>query len=101
MSGMVAVVTGGRVRIGYATVLKLLRAGALVVCTTRYPSDAACRYCREADFEVWRARLLIVGPLEMSELAQVVYMRACACACAHAHVDVHVHVRLLVVPLLE
>ena len=35
MAGMVAIVTGGRVRIGYATVLKLLRAGAHVLTTSR------------------------------------------------------------------
>ena len=39
LSFAVALVTGGRVRIGYATVLKLLRAGALVVTTTRFPAD--------------------------------------------------------------
>ena len=47
--GMVAVVTGGRVRIGYAIVLKLLRAGATVLATSRYPHDAASRYAREPD----------------------------------------------------
>ena len=47
LSGYVAVVTGGRVRIGYEIVLKLLRAGAHVVCTTRFPADAAQRYARD------------------------------------------------------
>lgn len=56
----VALVTGGRVRIGYATVLKLLRAGALVLTTTRFPADAALRYSREHDFDEWRDRLLVV-----------------------------------------
>ena len=50
-----------RVRIGYETVLKLLRAGAFVVATTRYPADAALRYSREADFGTWRERLEVCG----------------------------------------
>ena len=57
MRGMVAVVTGGRVRIGYETVLMLLRAGAHVVATTRFPADAAMRFTREPDFAEWRHRL--------------------------------------------
>ena len=71
MTGKICVVTGGRVRIGYETVLKLLRAGAFVVATTRYPADAALRYSREADFGAWRERLEVCGPLQLSSLAQV------------------------------
>jgi len=71
MAGKICVVTGGRVRIGYETVLKLLRAGAFVVATTRYPADAALRYSREADFGSWRERLEVCGPLQLSSLAQV------------------------------
>lgn len=51
-------------RIGYATVLKLLRAGAYVLTTTRYPHDAARRYAREPDFDAFAPRLEVVGPLE-------------------------------------
>ena len=51
-------------RIGYATVLKLLRAGAHVLTTTRYPHDAARRYAREPDFDAFAPRLEVVGPLE-------------------------------------
>ena len=43
----VALVTGGRVRIGYEIVLKLLRAGAHVLATTRFPADAAARFADE------------------------------------------------------
>ena len=53
----VCVVTGGRVRIGYAIVLKLLRAGAYVYVTSRFPGDTAARYAREPDFGDWRRRL--------------------------------------------
>ncbi|MEL6149867.1 MAG: SDR family NAD(P)-dependent oxidoreductase, partial [Chloroflexota bacterium] len=59
LSERTAVVTGGRVKIGYETVLRLLRAGAQVIVTTRFPHDAALRYASETDFETWRNRLRI------------------------------------------
>lgn len=71
MSGMVCVVTGGRVRIGYQIVLKLLRAGAFVLTTTRFPHDCALRYSREADYETWQERLEICGPVELSDMRLV------------------------------
>ena len=37
--------------------LMLLRAGAQVVATTRFPHDAALRYSREQDFAAWSDRL--------------------------------------------
>jgi NAD(P)-dependent dehydrogenase (short-subunit alcohol dehydrogenase family) len=61
LEGRVALVTGARVKIGYQTALKLLRAGATVVATTRFPHDAARRYADEADFEGFRDRLRIHG----------------------------------------
>lgn len=57
MSGRVAIVTGARIKIGYHTALKLLRAGARVLVTTRFPVDAASRYAAEPDFASWRDRL--------------------------------------------
>jgi len=41
LRGRVALVTGGRMKIGFRIVLKLLRCGATVVATTRFPTDAA------------------------------------------------------------
>src|SRR5690606_26453521 len=41
LSGQVAVVTGSRLKIGYHITLMLLRAGATVVATTRFPVDSA------------------------------------------------------------
>tara|TARA_R110002072_G_scaffold80149_10_gene184383 strand:- start:727 stop:2322 length:1596 start_codon:yes stop_codon:yes gene_type:complete len=61
LSGRVAVVTGARVKIGFESVLMLLRAGCHVVATTRFPKDAAMRYAREADFADWKERLEIHG----------------------------------------
>lgn len=61
LSGRVAIVTGSRVKIGYQAAIKLLRAGASVIVTTRFPHDAAARYAREVDFEDWRDRLAVYG----------------------------------------
>ena len=61
LSGHYALVTGARVKIGYQAALKLLRAGAHVIVTTRFPVDAASRYAKELDFSEFRARLQIFG----------------------------------------
>jgi NAD(P)-dependent dehydrogenase (short-subunit alcohol dehydrogenase family) len=61
LSGRVALLTGGRVKIGYQTGIKLLRAGARLIVTTRFPRDSAARYAREADFHEWADRLEIYG----------------------------------------
>ena len=56
-----ALLTGGRVKIGYQAGLKLLRSGAHLIVTTRFPRNAATRYAEERDFEEWGHRLEIVG----------------------------------------
>ena len=61
LTGRVALLTGGRVKIGYQAGIKLLRAGAELVVTTRFPRDAANRYAQEADFDEWGDRLEIFG----------------------------------------
>ena len=61
LHGRVALLTGGRVKIGYQAGLKLLRAGARLLVTTRFPRDAASRYAREADFGEWGDRLEVFG----------------------------------------
>jgi len=61
LRGRVALLTGGRVKIGYQAGIKLLRSGAQVIVTTRFPRDAALRFAREADFADWRDRLEIFG----------------------------------------
>ena len=55
LRGRVALLTGGRVKIGYQAGLKLLRAGAQLIVTTRFPRDSAARYAREPDFGEWGA----------------------------------------------
>jgi NAD(P)-dependent dehydrogenase (short-subunit alcohol dehydrogenase family) len=61
LRGRVALLTGGRVKIGYQAGLKLLRAGARLIVTTRFPRDSADRYSREPDFAEWSDRLEIFG----------------------------------------
>ncbi|MDB4987484.1 MAG: L-fuco-beta-pyranose dehydrogenase [Myxococcaceae bacterium] len=61
LTGRIALVTGSRVKIGYQAAIMLLRAGARVVVTTRFPRDAAARYAREPDFADWGGRLQIHG----------------------------------------
>ncbi len=61
LRGRVALLTGGRVKIGYQAGLKLLRAGARLIVTTRFPRDSAARYAREPDFAQWGDRLEIYG----------------------------------------
>eukprot|EP00928_Gymnodinium_smaydae_P042522 TRINITY_DN2860_c3_g2_i1.p1 TRINITY_DN2860_c3_g2~~TRINITY_DN2860_c3_g2_i1.p1 ORF type:complete len:683 (-),score=158.64 TRINITY_DN2860_c3_g2_i1:296-2056(-) len=57
MQGRVALLTGARVKIGFEIGLKLLRAGATLIATSRFIADAAQRYAREPDFNDWRHRL--------------------------------------------
>jgi NAD(P)-dependent dehydrogenase (short-subunit alcohol dehydrogenase family) len=61
LTGRVALLTGGRVKIGYQAGIKLLRAGAHLIVTTRFPRDSAQRYASEPDFEQWGHRLEIFG----------------------------------------
>lgn len=59
LTGRAAIVTGGRVKIGFQVALKLLRAGATVSVTTRFPYDALERYRRERDHVDWLDRLRV------------------------------------------
>jgi NAD(P)-dependent dehydrogenase (short-subunit alcohol dehydrogenase family) len=61
LRGRVALITGSRVKIGYQAAILMLRAGAQVIVTTRFPRDAAARYAREPDFEDWGAHLQVHG----------------------------------------
>ena len=61
LRGRVALLTGGRVKIGFQAGLKLLRAGAELIVTTRFPRDSAARYAEEPDFADWSNRLQVYG----------------------------------------
>ena len=70
LRGRVALLTGGRVKIGYQAGLKLLRSGARLIVTTRFPQNAASRYAQEPDFGDWSERLEIFG-LDLRHLPSV------------------------------
>ena len=59
--GKTAVVTGGRIKIGYAVCLRLLRSGASVIAVTRYPKTALENYHSEPDYDEFKHRLFIIG----------------------------------------
>lgn len=61
LKGQVAVITGSRLKIGYHITLMLLRSGATVVATTRFPADSAIRFSKEDDYNQWSHRLHIHG----------------------------------------
>jgi NAD(P)-dependent dehydrogenase (short-subunit alcohol dehydrogenase family) len=61
MSGRVAYITGARLKIGYQAALKMLRAGAKVIVSTRFPHDAAARFAAEEDFKDWGGRVRVHG----------------------------------------
>jgi NAD(P)-dependent dehydrogenase (short-subunit alcohol dehydrogenase family) len=68
--GKTALITGARLKIGYQAALMMLRAGARVIVTTRFPRDAAQRFAREADFDSFGQRLQIHG-LDLRHCASV------------------------------
>jgi len=61
MTGQVALITGSRLKIGYHATLMMLRSGASVIATTRFPADSAIRFAKEKDFTSWSHRLHIYG----------------------------------------
>ena len=61
LKGQVALITGSRLKIGYQSTLMMLRSGATVIATTRFPVDSALRYSKENDFHEWEDRLHIYG----------------------------------------
>jgi len=52
-TGKVAIVTGGRIKIGFYTALSLLRNNCRVIITTRFANDALIRYKAEKDCDKW------------------------------------------------
>ncbi len=61
LTGQVALITGSRLKIGYQATLMMLRAGARVIATTRFPKDSALRFSKEPDFPDWGHRLQVYG----------------------------------------
>jgi len=61
LTDQVILVTGSRLKIGYHISLLMLRAGATVIATTRFPIDSALRFSKEEDYSKWKDRLRIHG----------------------------------------
>ncbi|MGO1166125.1 MAG: SDR family NAD(P)-dependent oxidoreductase [Janibacter sp.] len=71
LTGRRALLTGGRAKIGMYIALRLLRDGADLTITTRFPRDAARRFAELADSPEWIDRLTIVG-IDLRDPTQVV-----------------------------
>lgn len=71
LTGRRALLTGGRAKIGMYIALRLLRDGAHLTITTRFPNDAIRRFAAQPDSADWLHRLRIVG-IDLRDPAQVV-----------------------------
>jgi NAD(P)-dependent dehydrogenase (short-subunit alcohol dehydrogenase family) len=76
LDGRRALVTGGRVKIGFQVALMLLRDGAAVRVVTRFPHDAIRRFRAVEDSAKWLDRLTVTGldlrdPRRVIELCDV------------------------------
>ena len=71
LDGRRALVTGGRVKIGFQVALMLLRDGAAVRVVTRFPHDAIRRFRQVEDSAKWLDRLTVTG-LDLRDPRQVI-----------------------------
>ncbi|MFF1574026.1 SDR family NAD(P)-dependent oxidoreductase [Leifsonia sp. NPDC058292] len=71
LTGKRALLTGGRAKIGMHIALRLLRDGAHLTITTRFPRDAVRRFSSLPDSADWLHRLRVVG-IDLRDPAQVV-----------------------------
>ncbi len=69
--GRRALLTGGRAKIGMYIALRLLRDGAELTITTRFPHDAVRRFASLPDSSDWLHRLRVVG-IDLRDPAQVI-----------------------------
>jgi NAD(P)-dependent dehydrogenase (short-subunit alcohol dehydrogenase family) len=71
LTGKRALLTGGRAKIGMHIALRLLRDGAHLTITTRFPRDAVRRFSSLPDSNEWLHRLRVVG-IDLRDPAQVI-----------------------------
>jgi NAD(P)-dependent dehydrogenase (short-subunit alcohol dehydrogenase family) len=71
LTGRRALLTGGRAKIGMYIALRLLRDGAHLTITTRFPKDAVRRFTDLEDSGDWLHRLKIVG-IDLRDPTQVI-----------------------------
>ena len=58
-SGRIAIVTGGRIKIGFYIVKKLLSYGCKVITTSRFPKDTLFKFKEDPDYTLWKKNLII------------------------------------------
>lgn len=86
---VICLVTGGRVKIGFQTALKLLNCGATVIVTTRFRNDCLERFMGLPNFEAFKDRLIVLG-VDLRFLQKVEQL--CAYIDANfSHLDVIIH----------
>ena len=61
LRGRTALLTGGRVKIGFQLALMMLRDGADLTVTSRFPGDTLRRFRAEPGSDAWWDRLRVVG----------------------------------------
>ncbi len=71
LRGKRALLTGGRAKIGMYIALRLLRDGAHLTITTRFPKDAVRRFAAMEDSADWLHRLKVIG-IDLRDPTQVV-----------------------------
>jgi NAD(P)-dependent dehydrogenase (short-subunit alcohol dehydrogenase family) len=89
LTGRIALVTGARVKIGFQTAVMLLRQGARVLVTTRFPRDAAQRFAALPDFSGLAGRLHVYG-LDLRHIPSV-ELFAAHLSKRHPHLDILVN----------
>ncbi|WP_308121327.1 SDR family NAD(P)-dependent oxidoreductase [Paractinoplanes bogorensis] len=88
LTGRRALLTGGRAKIGMYIALRLLRDGADLTITTRFPHDAVRRFSAMPDSADWLHRLRVVG-LDLRDPAQVVGLADSVAARGHLDIIVN------------
>jgi NAD(P)-dependent dehydrogenase (short-subunit alcohol dehydrogenase family) len=58
-TGRIAIVTGGRIKIGFYIVKKLLSYGCKVITTSRFPKDALFKFKEDPEYDLWKNNLII------------------------------------------
>lgn len=59
LTGKIAIVTGGRVKIGFETAIRLLRNNCTVIVTSRFVDDCLERYEEDKEFDKFKSNLYI------------------------------------------
>ena len=71
LSGRIAIVTGGRIKIGFEIAKKLLSYGCKVIVTTRFPKDALLKFKEDQEYHLWKNNLIIY-PIDFRSFQSVI-----------------------------